>query len=124
MPIAASDRSIARELGLFARRNPLSVAAGLVGLTIVLVAVFAPWVAPADPLKTNFRRMNKPPDAQALFGTDQVGRDTLSRVIHGARTSLFVAVAAVLLGTTVGSLSRVPCGYLGGRLDLASQRVL
>ena len=68
--------------------------------------------------------MNKPPDAQAWFGTDQVGRDTLSRVIHGARTSLFVAFAAVLLGTTTGSLWGVACGYLGGRFDLVSQRVM
>src|SRR5436309_10807496 len=124
MPSAASDRSLARELGLFARRNPLSVAAGLVGLTIILVAVFAPWIAPRDPLKANFARMNKPPDAQALFGTDQVGRDTLSRVIYGARTSLFVAFSAVLLGTTTGSLWGVASGYLGGRFDLVSQRVM
>ena len=96
----------------------------MVGLLIIAMAIAAPWVAPNDPLKTNFRRMNKPPDAQSLFGTDQVGRDTLSRVIYGARTSLFVAFAAVLLGTTVGSLWGVACGYLGGRFDLASQRVM
>ena len=62
--------------------------------------------------------------AQSFFGTDQVGRDTLSRVIYGARTSLFVAFSAVLLGTTVGSLWGVACGYLGGRFDLVSQRVM
>src|SRR6202795_2788933 len=116
--IAASDRSLARELGRFARRNPLSIAGGLVGLTIILVAVCAPWMAPRDRLKANFARMNKPPDAQAYFGTDQVGLDTLSRIIYGARTSLFVAFAAVLLGTTVGSLWGVACGYLRGRLGL------
>jgi ABC-type dipeptide/oligopeptide/nickel transport system permease subunit len=118
------QRSIPGELTRFAWRNPLSAAGGLVGILIIAMAIAAPWVAPADPLKTNFRRMNKPPDAQALFGTDQVGRDTLSRVIYGARTSLFVAFAAVLLGTTVGSLWGVACGYLGGRFDLASQRVM
>src|SRR5438477_2402085 len=123
-PIAASDRSLARELGLFARRNPLSVAAGLVGLTIILVAVFAPWIAPRNPLQATSARMNKPPDAQAYFGTDQVGRDALSRVIYGARTSLFVAFSAVLLGTTLGSLWGVACGYLGGRFDLVSQRIM
>jgi len=116
--------SIPGELARFAWRNPLSASGGLVGLLIIAMAIAAPWVAPADPLKTNFRRMNKPPDAQAFFGTDQVGRDTLSRVIYGARTSLFVAFAAVLLGTTVGSLWGVACGYLGGRFDLASQRVM
>src|SRR6266581_5253194 len=118
------QRSIPRELARFAWRNPLSAAGGLVGVLIIAMAIAAPWVAPHDPLKTNFRHMNKPPDAQSPFGTDQVGRDTLSRVIYGARTSLFVAFAAVLLGTTVGSLWGVACGYLGGRFDLASQRVM
>lgn len=113
-----------RELGGFARRNKLSVAGGLVGLLVVLIALTAPWIAPREPLKADFRRMNKPPDAQSFFGTDQVGRDTLSRVMHGARTSLFVAFSAVLLGTTVGSLWGVSCGYLGGRFDLVSQRIM
>ena len=113
-----------RELGSFARRNKLSVAGGLVGLLVVLVALTAPWIAPREPLKADFRRMNKPPDAQSIFGTDQVGRDCLSRVMYGARTSLFVAFLAVLLGTTVGSLWGVACGYLGGRFDLVSQRIM
>src|SRR5262249_13816193 len=89
-----------------------------------LIALTAPWVAPQDPLKTNFRHMNSPPDAQYLFGTDQVGRDTLSRVIYGARTSLFVAFSAVLLGTTVGSLRGVACRYPGRRCGLASPPVM
>ncbi len=118
------ERAAWRELAGFARRNPVSVAGGVVGLLIVLVALTAPWISPRDPLKTDFRRMNRAPDAHAVFGTDQVGRDTLSRVIYGARTSLFVAFSAVLLGTTTGSLWGVACGYLGGRFDLVSQRVM
>ncbi len=113
-----------RELGGFAGRNKLSVGGGLVGLIVVLVALTAPWIAPREPLKADFQRMNRPPDAQSFFGTDQVGRDTLSRVMYGARTSLFVAFLAVLLGTTVGSLWGVACGYLGGRFDLVSQRIM
>jgi peptide/nickel transport system permease protein len=123
-PGRSADSSVLRELFGFARRNPLSVVGGLVAVAIVFVALAAPWIAPRDPLKTNFLRMSKPPDAQAWFGTDQVGRDTLSRVMHGARTSLFVAFSAVLLCTTVGSLWGVACGYLGGRFDLVSQRVM
>ncbi|MGH7374302.1 MAG: ABC transporter permease [Candidatus Rokuibacteriota bacterium] len=113
-----------RELGGFARRNSLSSLGGIVGLLVIVIALAAPAVAPRDPLKADFRRMNKPPDAQSFFGTDQVGRDTLSRVIYGARTSLFVAFSSVLLGTTVGSLWGVACGYLGGRFDLVSQRIM
>jgi ABC-type dipeptide/oligopeptide/nickel transport system permease subunit len=124
VPLATREHSVLRELLLFARRNPLSIVGGLVGLLIMVAAIAAPWIAPRDPLKANFSRMSKPPDAQAFFGTDQVGRDTLSRVIYGARTSLFVAFAAVLLGTTTGSLWGVACGYLGGRFDLVSQRVM
>jgi peptide/nickel transport system permease protein len=106
------------------RQNWLSAVGGLVALLIVLIALAAPVVAPRDPLKANFRMMNKAPSAEAFFGTDQVGRDALSRIIYGARTSLFVAFSAVLLGTTVGSLWGVACGYLGGRFDLLSQRVM
>jgi peptide/nickel transport system permease protein len=119
-----AERSVLRELLAFAGRTPLSAAGGIVGLLVIAIALGANWVAPHDPLKTNFRLMNHAPDAHSLFGTDQVGRDTLSRVIHGARTSLFVAFSAVLLGTTVGSLWGVACGYLSGRFDLASQRIM
>ena len=117
------ERSVARELAAFARRNPLAAAGGLVGFLIVVMALTAPLIAPSDPLKADFRRMAKPPDGHSFFGTDQVGRDTLSRVIYGARSSLVVAFASVLLGTTVGSLWGVASGYLGGRFDLVSQRI-
>jgi ABC-type dipeptide/oligopeptide/nickel transport system permease subunit len=110
---ANGERSVVRELVAFASRTPLSAAGAIVGLLIVAIALGANWVAPYDPLKTNFRLMNHAPDAHSW-----------SRVIHGARTSLFVAFSAVLLGTTVGSLWGVACGYLGGRFDLASQRIM
>jgi peptide/nickel transport system permease protein len=106
------------------RQNWLSAAGGIVAFLIVVVALAAPLIAPRDPLKADFRHMNKAPSTEAFFGTDQVGRDALSRVIFGARTSLFVAFSAVLLGTTLGSLWGVACGYLGGRFDLLSQRVM
>ena len=68
--------------------------------------------------------MTKPPVEKNYFGTDQIGRDTLSRVIHGSRTSLAVAFAAVLLGTTLGSLWGLVSGYMGGRFDIISQRIM
>lgn len=121
LPAAVSP---ATALWHFARRNPVGTGGGVVAVLLFLMAAAAPLVAPFDPLKADFRRMTRPPDAVSPFGTDQVGRDTLSRVIHGARTSIFVAFAAVLLGTTVGSLWGLACGYLGGRFDLVSQRVM
>src|SRR5215813_720002 len=111
-------------MGTLLRQNWLAAVGGVVAFLIVMVALTAPLIAPRDPLKADFRHMNKPPTAEAFFGTDQVGRDALSRVIYGARTSLFVAFSAVLLGTTVGSLWGVACGYLGGRFDLVSQRIM
>jgi len=108
----------------FARRNPLSAFWGVVATLIVMMAITAPWVSPKDPLKADFRRMSKPPDAQGYFGTDQIGRDNLSRIIFGARSSLTVAIAAVLLGTTTGSLWGLASGYIGGRFDLVTQRII
>ncbi|HXH10239.1 MAG TPA: ABC transporter permease [Alphaproteobacteria bacterium] len=113
-----------RDLGIFARRNPTAVAGGIVGLLIIFMAIAAPLIAPYDPLKADFRRMAKPPDAHNYFGTDQIGRDTMSRVIHGARSSITVAFAAVLLGTTMGSFWGLASGYLGGKFDLVSQRIM
>jgi len=117
-------RSTAWTLGKFARYNPTAIAGGMVGLLLVFVAIAAPIIAPHDPLKADFRRMAKPPDAQNYFGSDQIGRDTLSRLIYGARSSLIVAFGAVLLGTTVGSLWGMASGYLGGKFDLISQRIM
>jgi peptide/nickel transport system permease protein len=111
-------------LRTFARRNPLSAFWGCVAALIILVAILAPLIAPYDPLKANFRRMAKAPDAENYFGTDQIGRDNLSRVIYGSRSSLIVAISAVLLGTTTGSLWGLASGYIGGRFDIVSQRLI
>ena len=113
-----------RSLRTFTRRNPLSAFWGCVAALIILVAILAPLIAPYDPLKANFRRMAKAPDAENYFGTDQIGRDNLSRIIYGARASLMVAIAAVVLGTTTGSLWGLASGYIGGSFDIISQRII
>lgn len=114
----------AKGLATFARRSPLSAFWGCIALLIIIMAVAAPAIAPFDPLQSDFRRMQKPPDAHNFFGSDQIGRDTLSRVIHGSRTSLTVAIAAVLLGTTLGCFWGLASGYFGGRFDIISQRII
>ncbi len=123
-PAIRRRRSTAWSLGAVARHNPTALAGGIVGLFLIFLAIAAPLIAPYDPLKADFRRMAKPPEAQNYFGTDQIGRDTLSRVIYGARSSLVVAFGAVLLGTTVGSVWGLASGYLGGKFDIASQRIM
>jgi len=117
-------RTVTSGLGSFVRRSPLSAFWGCVAVAIIIVAIAAPLVAPYEPLKADFRHMTKPPNALHLFGTDQIGRDTLSRVIYGGRYSLTVAFAAVLFGTTVGALWGLASGYLGGRFDIISQRLI
>ena len=118
------SRRFGRGLRAFVRRSPLSAFWGCIAAAIVFMAVAAPYLAPYEPLKSDFRSMSKPPDARHYFGTDQIGRDTLSRVIHGSRASLTVGFAAVLLGTTLGALWGLASGYLGGRFDILSQRMI
>ena len=116
--------ALRRRLREFARRSPMSAFWGVVALAIVLMAVAAPLIAPYPPLKSDFLHLTKPPSALHPFGTDQIGRDTLSRVIYGSRASLTVALGAVLFGTTVGALWGLACGYFGGRFDIVSQRII
>ncbi|HKD57309.1 MAG TPA: ABC transporter permease [Hyphomicrobiaceae bacterium] len=113
-----------RSLRMFVRRSPMSALWGLVALAVIAMAIAAPAIAPYDPLKSNFRVMTKPPSIEHSFGTDQIGRDTLSRVVWGSRASLTVAFGAVLLGTTLGALWGLACGFFGGRFDIASQRAI
>jgi peptide/nickel transport system permease protein len=117
-------RRVARSLRLFARRSPLSAFWGCIAAVIVVMAVAAPVIAPFDPLKSDFRAMTKPPTERHVFGTDQIGRDVLSRVIYGSRASLTIALGAVLFGTTLGALWGLASGFLGGRFDLISQRII
>jgi peptide/nickel transport system permease protein len=108
----------------FARRSPLSAFWGVIAVSIIVVAIVAPLITPYGPLRSDFRHMTKPPDALHYFGTDQIGRDTLTRVIYGSRASLAVAFGAVLLGTTSGALWGLASGFFGGRFDLISQRII
>ena len=117
-------RRMGNTLRTFARRSPLSFFWGCIAALIVVMAIAAPLLSPYPPLKSDFRSMTKPPSEKHWFGTDQIGRDTLARVIYGSRASLTVAVSAVVLGTTTGALWGLACGYFGGRFDLFSQRIM
>jgi ABC-type dipeptide/oligopeptide/nickel transport system permease subunit len=100
-----------------------ALVATAITLGIVASAVFAPWIAPHDPLAVNIRHRLAPPawmeggTPQHLLGTDPVGRDLLSRVLYGGRVSLLVGVAAVTVSATIGVLMGLGAGYFGGRLD-------
>ena len=108
----------------FCRRRPLgAIGAGIV-VAMLLVAVFAPWLAPYDPVAVDFGAMLSPPNAQHWLGTDSFGRDVLSRLIYGSRTALLVGFGSALLGATAGAVLGVGSAYFGGRIDLYLQRLM
>lgn len=91
---------------------------GLVLLTLILlVAILAPWLAPYDPLEQNIVVRLEPPSSEFWLGTDSYGRDVLSRLIYGARISLFVGFVAILIAMLVGTTIGVISGYIGGLFD-------
>jgi ABC-type dipeptide/oligopeptide/nickel transport system permease subunit len=125
-PATELSRPRHRRRGLLslAKRSPLSTFWGCIAAAIIFMTVAAPVLAPYEPLKSDFRAMSKPPNERHYFGTDQIGRDVLSRVIYGSRASLTVALGAVLFGTTLGALWGLASGYFGGRFDIFSQRII
>ena len=86
-------------------------------LIFVLIAVFAPLIAPQDPLQTSWSVVRKAPSAQYLFGTDEIGRDVLSRVIWGARASLLAGLVSVSIAMALGVPIGLLAGYMGGWVD-------
>lgn len=115
--------SLLSEIFYLIRRYPLGVAGLIIMSTFVLAAIFAPWVSPLDPFTTNARASLAPPGSVHIMGADMMGRDVLSRLIHGARISLAVAVGATLIGSGVGAAIGLACGYIGGWFDLIVQRI-
>jgi peptide/nickel transport system permease protein len=83
----------------------------------VLIALFAPWIAPYDPLATSWSAVRKAPSAAFLFGTDEIGRDVLSRVIWGTRASLLAGVVSVCISLSFGVPIGMLAGYMGGWVD-------
>ncbi len=98
-------------------RNPGAMLGFLGVITFVIIGTTAPFISPYDPNKQNLRAIFKPPSRSHPFGTDQFGRDILSRVFWGARTSLIVATSAVTLAMLLGTLTGVNVGYRGGWPD-------
>jgi peptide/nickel transport system permease protein len=115
------------EIRAFSRtfvRNRLAVGAGIVVGILVALAVFAPLLAPWDPNKPDTRRILSPPSPSHPLGTDQIGRDVLSRVLYGARVSLAVGFVSVGIATIIGILLGAAAGYHGGLVDAVIMRVV
>lgn len=138
LPRAAAPRIQAARTGWSAdwlRRQPLTVQAtvsvlrspvGLTGFAVallfVVLAVFAPLVAPYPPYEQHQGNLLQPPNGQFLLGTDELGRDLLTRVLYGARVSMIVGVLATAIGATIGVATGLLSGYLGGWVDSVIMR--
>ncbi|HZZ93993.1 MAG TPA: ABC transporter permease [Usitatibacter sp.] len=108
-------------------RRLLSRPRAIFGLAVialfVAMALLAPWISPHDPLATSWSAVRKAPSLEHLFGTDEIGRDVLSRVIWGARASLLAGVVSVSISLAIGVPVGLAAGYVGGLLDMAVSRV-
>jgi peptide/nickel transport system permease protein len=108
----------------FCRRKPLGALGGLIVVVLILLALLADRVAPYDYDETIAGARMRPPGARFWMGTDNLGRDILSRVVYGARVSVTVGFGAVLLGTVLATTIGVSSGYFAGPYDLVVQRVV
>ena len=106
----------------FLRRNPRMIIGGAIVLAWVIVAVFAPWLAPYNPKTVTVLDALQPPNLTHWLGTDDLGRDVLSRVMWGSRISLLVGVISVSIGLLVGTSLGLLAGYRGGAYDLIIMR--
>ncbi len=99
------------------KESKVAIAGAILIIGVVLVAVFAPWVAPFDPVEQSLLSRFSDPQAGHLFGTDEFGRDILSRVIWGSRTSLMVGILSVFFSGITGVSLGIIAGYRGGKLE-------
>ncbi len=106
------------------RRQPLGAAGAVIVVVMILAAVLADFIAPYDPIVNYYDRIHTAPQLANLLGTDQFGRDLLSRIIHGARTALTVGFVSAGIGGSLGLVLGVASAYFGGYFDLLFQRVM
>ena len=123
-PVKGSRRRLGSSLR-YLREQPLGAIAAAIILFFVTLAVLAPLIAPHDPLAQNRGAIMMPPSAEHMMGTDDLGRDVLSRVLYGARTSLLISVATLAIGGLIGLVLGIVSGYFGGTwVDSVIQRIM
>ena len=111
-----------RGLRQLMKMNSLIFLFGTIVAVIICLAIFAEFVSPYDPLVQDIASRLKAPGQEFLFGSDNFGRDVFSRVIHGSRSSLYIAITSVIAGTFFGTIIGTLSAYRGGRIDLVLQR--
>jgi peptide/nickel transport system permease protein len=116
--------AIWQQVGSFARRKPLGTFGAVVALILIVVAIFAPFIATKDPAETNAALIYAPPGSKLLLGGDQVGRDVFSRLVYGTRVSLYAGLLSAFIGATIGMVVGVTSAHFGGKTDLIIQRIV
>lgn len=107
------------------RRDPVAMFAAFVILALILMAIFAPYIAPADPFRTSSIRRLRPIGTPGFpLGSDELGRDMLTRLIYGARLSLFMGITPVIMAFGIGSAIGILAGYVGGWVNTAIMRTI
>ena len=126
-PLAQAQRSPGYWQGVLVRlrADKLAMAAGAVVLGLLAMALFGPWLAPADPYQASMMKRLAPIGSEGyLLGSDELGRDMLSRLIVGARLSLFMGLTPVVLAFVIGSAIGILAGYAGGWVNTAIMRTI
>jgi peptide/nickel transport system permease protein len=108
----------------FARTKPLGAVGALIIVVLLAVAAFADVLVPYDPYLADYGLQFTAPSVEHWFGTDEFGRDVMSRIMYGARIALFVGFSASFMGCTLGGLLGVTSAFLGGKVDLFLERVM
>ena len=111
-------------LARFCRKKPLGAAGGVLMLIMTVTAIFADVLQTHDPIATDAAQTLAPPSRAHWLGSDHLGRDIYSRIVHGARVSLIVGIASTLLGSVLGGIFGLLSWYVGGKTDLIVQRLL
>jgi peptide/nickel transport system permease protein len=111
-------------VGRFVRRKPLGAAGAVIIIVMVVTALLAPWLQTHDPIATAATYPLGKPNVDHWLGTDHLGRDIYSRIVHGAWVSLLVGLGSTLLGSVLGGIIGLLSGYTGGKTDLITQRFL
>lgn len=108
----------------FLRKQPLGSIGLLIVIVMVLTAVFAPLMSSFNPIENSLESMLQAPGTPFLLGTDEFGRDVLTRIMYGARTALTVGLVSAFVGSTIGLVLGVASAYFGGTFDLIFQRIM
>jgi peptide/nickel transport system permease protein len=124
---SASEKTPGAVSSALGRLHAKAFSGGSIVLIFILLGIFGPWLAPHDPNKQELTAMMKPPQGMGgahVLGTDNLGRDILSRIVYGARVSLLVAFAVVFVSGLIGVILGATSGYIGGKADFLIQKLV